>query len=154
MISPSEEDALRTLGDLAGINIDNLPPLTPKQNEMMDDLILDLNYDSHLSLKTSCHDLPFEDPYFLNSTKDHDSYANKLPPSWAQYERMDKGGFFKMPLDCINCHTHQSNPMVNNKNLIFGNEDYSYPFDTGISTDVWLKTLNLALIGRQPNIFA
>ena len=73
VVSPFEEDALRTLGDLAGINIDNLPPLTPKQNEMMDDLILDLNCDSHLSLKTSCHDLPFEDPYFLNSTMDHDS---------------------------------------------------------------------------------
>ena len=95
VVSPFEEDALRTLGDLAGINIDNLPPLTTKQNDMMDDLILDLNYDSHLSFQTSCHDLPFEDPYYLNSTKDHDSYANNfiLPPSWVQYERMDQGGF-------------------------------------------------------------
>ena len=45
VFSPIEEDALRTLGDLAGINIDNLLPLTSNQNEMMDDLILDLNCD-------------------------------------------------------------------------------------------------------------
>ena len=110
VVSPFEEDALRTRGYLAGINIDNLLPLTSEQNEKMDDLILDLNRDSNLSSKTSYHDLPFEDPYFLNSTMDHDSYANSfiLPPSWAQYERMDKGGFFKMPWDCITCHTHQS----------------------------------------------
>ena len=124
MVSPFEEDALRTLGDLAGINIDNLPPLTSDQNEMMDDLILDLNCDSHISSKTSCHDLPFEDPYFLNSTMDHDPYANNfiLPPSWAQYERMDQGEFFTIPLDGFtsHCHTHQSNPMVYNKNLIYG----------------------------------
>ena len=137
MFSPIEEDALRKLGDLAGINIENLLPLTSDQNEMMDDLILDLNCDSHLSLKTSCHDLPFEDPYFLDSTMDHDPFVNDfiLPPSWEQCKRMDQGGFLKIPLDCItfNSHTYQSNPIVYNKSLIFGNNDYSHPFDPGIT---------------------
>ena len=92
---------------------------------------------SHLSLKTSCHDLPFEDPYFLDSTMDHDPLVNDfiLPPSWEQCKRMDQGGFLKMPLDCItfNSHTHQSNPTVFNKSLIFGNNDYSHPFDPAIT---------------------
>ena len=137
VFSPIEEDALKTLGDLAGININNLLPLTSEQNEMMDDLIFYLNCDSHISLETSCHDIPFEDPYFLDSTMDHNSFVNDsmLPPSWKQCKSMDQGGSLKMPLECItfNNHTHQSNPMVYNKSLIFGNEDYSHPFDLGIS---------------------
>ena len=138
VFSPNEDDDLRKLGDIAGVNIDNIPPRTFEQNEMMDQLILDLKSDSHLSSKLSCHDLPFEDPYILSSTMDHEHFFKDffLPPSWAQYKRKDQDGFsFKMPLDPItfNCHTHQSHPMVYEKSLIFGNNDYSHPFDPGIT---------------------